>query len=122
MADLNGLLERLDPQRFVRLEFEVEDAYKKFPLDEPKVDTFPEFQKLLGRYYGHLTRAGYHCGDAEFDEEYLRDMGMDLVERVFEEREGSLGLGGWATGALAPDSSRRRGRTDPPEASSLEAG
>jgi len=83
MADLNGLLERLNPQRFVRLEFEVDDAYKKFPLDEPTVDTFPEFQKLLGRYYGHLTRAVYHC-DVVPEKEDAEALAMDLVERAFE--------------------------------------
>lgn len=85
MVDLDGLLKRLGPERLVRLQFEVDNAYKTFPLAEPKVDTFPEFQELLGRYYGHLLRgAVHHCGNVELDEEELRERGMHLVERVSE--------------------------------------
>ena len=84
MADLDKLLNMLAPQKLCRYDFEVDEAYKKFPLDEPRIATFPEFQELLGRYYGHLTRAVYHCGGITFDGEDTEPRAMDLVEHAFE--------------------------------------
>lgn len=86
MANLEGLLEKLEPRRLVEFDFDVEAAYKSFPLDEPTVDTYPEFVRLLGRYYGHLTRAVHHC-DVDFGSDEVEPRAEDLVERTLGREE-----------------------------------
>lgn len=83
MADLDRLLRMLSPAKLCEMDFEVDDAYKRFPLDSVLVDTFPEFQRLLGRYYRHLWRAVYGC-DVSPDTEDAEALVTQLVERVFE--------------------------------------
>jgi len=83
MADLQKFLEMCEPSRLAYLDFDVDAACRSFPLDGPVVKTYPEFQRLLGRYYQHLTCAVCRC-DVALDEEWLEGTALDVVERAFK--------------------------------------
>lgn len=84
MSKLDTLLGRLDAAELARLEFEVDSAYKTFPLTKSTVETYPAFEKLVGRYYRHLLQCVHHCGGLEDHAKFLRDLALHVAENAFK--------------------------------------
>jgi len=82
MVDVIGLLGQLGPERIARLDFEVEVAYKEFPIDSSLIETYPEFEELLGRFHQQLERAVHDC-DIVHDKEDSEAFAMGIVEHAF---------------------------------------